>query len=224
MIYTELTKKALIISFNAHKDQVDKSGVPYVYHPFHVAEQMDDEYSTCVALLHDVVEDTCITLNDLSEKGFPTEIIDALALMTHDDNTEYMDYVRTLKDNPIARKVKMADLTHNSDLSRLDVIDDKALDRIKIYQQAMLILQKAERQSEIKTREAWVTSCCNKTVPVEYAYCPSCGKTIKDAKKSEMKYVLDQTLSFCQRCGKVLEIYGDYCGYCGNKSFIPNKE
>ena len=66
MIYTPLTKKALKISFKAHKDQVDKSGLPYVYHPFHLAEQMNDEYSTCVALLHDVVEDTDISLDDLA--------------------------------------------------------------------------------------------------------------------------------------------------------------
>ena len=57
MLYTNLTKKALKISFQAHKNQLDKSGIPYVYHPFHLAEQMDDEYSVCVALLHDVVED-----------------------------------------------------------------------------------------------------------------------------------------------------------------------
>lgn len=73
MIYTDLTKKALKISFNAHKDQLDKSGMPYVYHPFHLAEQMYDEYSTCVALLHDVVEDTDTTLDDLA-KIFPKEV------------------------------------------------------------------------------------------------------------------------------------------------------
>ena len=109
MIYTPLTKKALKISFKAHKDQVDKSGLPYVYHPFHLAEQMNDEYSTCVALLHDVVEDTDITLDDLASEGFPAEVIDALALMTHDDNVPYMDYVRKIKTNPIATKVKLAD-------------------------------------------------------------------------------------------------------------------
>ena len=69
MIYSDLTKKSLKISFNAHKNQVDKSGMPYVFHPFHLAEQMDDEYSVCVALLHDVVEDTDITIEDLNIKG-----------------------------------------------------------------------------------------------------------------------------------------------------------
>ena len=78
MIYTPLTKKALKISFKAHKDQVDKSGLPYVYHPFHLAEQMNDECSICVALLHDVVEDTDISLDDLASDGFPAEVIEAL--------------------------------------------------------------------------------------------------------------------------------------------------
>ena len=140
MIYTDLTKKALKISFNAHKDQLDKSGMPYVYHPFHLAEQMDDEYSTCVALLHDVVEDTDTTLDDLS-RFFPKEVIDAIALMTHDDSVPYLDYVRTIKSNPIASKVKLADLEHNSDLTRLDTVDDKALERVEKYKKAIRILE-----------------------------------------------------------------------------------
>ena len=97
MIYTALTKKALRISFNAHHTQVDKSGMPYVYHPFHVAEQMDDEYSTCVALLHDVAEDSDMTLSDLRAEGFPDEVIDALALLTHDKSVPYMDYIKRLQ-------------------------------------------------------------------------------------------------------------------------------
>ena len=130
MIYTPLTKKALAISFNAHKNQTDKSGAPYVYHPFHVAEQMDDEYSTCVALLHDTVEDTDITLDYLKSEGFPDEVIDALALMTHDDDVPYMDYIEQLRGNPLACKVKIADLTHNSDLSRLDVVTEADIARV----------------------------------------------------------------------------------------------
>lgn len=139
MIYTDLTKKALKISFNAHKDQVDKSGMPYVYHPFHLAEQMDDEYSTCVALLHDVVEDTDTTLDDLA-KIFPKEVIDAITLMTHDDSVPYLDYVKEIKNNPIATKVKLADLKHNSDLTRLDKVDYKALERVEKYKKAIDIL------------------------------------------------------------------------------------
>ena len=140
MIYTPLTKKALKLSFEAHKDQVDKTGLPYVFHPFHLAEQMEDEATTCVALLHDVVEDTDMTFEDLEKEGFTAEIIEALKLLTHDDAVPYMDYVMALKDHPIASKVKRADLMHNSDLSRLDVVSDFALERQAKYKRALELL------------------------------------------------------------------------------------
>ena len=161
MLYTDLTKKALKISFDAHKNQIDKSGMPYVYHPFHLAEQMDDEISTCVALLHDVVEDTDTTLDELRSYGFPDEVIEALSLMIHSDDVPYLDYVRAMKDNPIARKVKLADLAHNSDLSRLEIVDDKALERVNKYKQAILILERAEKRSKIKNVLGKKTNCCN---------------------------------------------------------------
>lgn len=140
MFYTELTKKAMKISFEAHKNQVDKNGMPYIYHPVHLAEQMTDENTICVALLHDVVEDTDITFEDLSKEGFPDEIIAALKLMTHDKSVPYMDYVKQIATNPIASAVKLADLRHNSDLTRLDVVDEKALARAEKYKQAIALL------------------------------------------------------------------------------------
>ena len=141
MIYTDLTKKALKLCFEAHKEQVDKSGMPYVFHPFHLAEQMNDETTTVVALLHDVVEDTEITFKDLREQGFGIEIINALKLLTHDKNTPYMEYVGEIKKNNIAKKVKLADLRHNSDLTRLDVVDEKALKRKIKYEKAIKFLE-----------------------------------------------------------------------------------
>ena len=111
------------LCFEAHKNQTDKTGLPYVFHPFHLAEQMTDEYTTVTALLHDVVEDTDYTLDDLKEMGYPDEVITALALLTHNDGSEYMDYVARIKPNPIAKAVKLADLKHNSDLARYDMID-----------------------------------------------------------------------------------------------------
>lgn len=140
VLYTPVTKKALLLCFQAHKDQTDKSGLPYVFHPFHLAEQMETEETTAVALLHDVVEDTPYTLEDLKNMGFDQAILDALALLTHDDDTDYMDYVRAIRTNPIARAVKLADLRHNSDLSRLDTVDDKALVRKAKYEQALALL------------------------------------------------------------------------------------
>ncbi len=141
MIYTEKTKKALKLCFEAHKDQTDKSGLPYVFHPFHLAEQMPDEDTTVVALLHDVVEDTEYTLDDLQRMGFGEKVMDALALMTHDDVVPYMEYVERLKDNSLARTVKLADLRHNSDLTRLDEVDDTARARVEKYARAILILE-----------------------------------------------------------------------------------
>jgi (p)ppGpp synthase/HD superfamily hydrolase len=141
MIYTNMTKKALKLCFDVHKEQVDKSGLPYVFHPFHLAEQMDTEETTVVALLHDVVEDSELTLDDLRQMGFGDAVIAALALLTHDPAVEYMDYVRAIKDNPIARAVKLADLRHNSDLTRLNTLDEKALARREKYLQAMTLLK-----------------------------------------------------------------------------------
>ena len=140
MIYTPKTKKALKLCFEAHKEQVDKSGIPYVFHPFHLAEQMQTEETTVVALLHDLVEDTDYTIEDLTSMGFEKNITDAIALMTHADDVPYMDYVREIKNNPIAKAVKLADLKHNSDLTRLDVIDEKALCRREKYLKAIALL------------------------------------------------------------------------------------
>ena len=141
MIYTEKTKMALNLCFEAHKEQRDKSGMPYVFHPFHLAEQMKTEETTIVALLHDLVEDTDYTIEDLINMGFDKSVTDAIALMTHADNVDYMDYVGMIKENPIAKTVKLADLRHNCDLTRLDTIDEKALRRKEKYQKAIALLE-----------------------------------------------------------------------------------
>ena len=140
MIYTALTKKALKLCFEAHKEQVDKTGVPYVFHPFHLAEQMDDEISTVCALLHDVIEDTEITMEMLGQMGFPQDVLDVLGLLTHDEAVPYMDYVKNIRSHPIAKKVKIADLMHNSDVTRLDFVDEWAFKRNQKYQEALRIL------------------------------------------------------------------------------------
>ena len=140
MQYTPLTKKALRLCFDAHKDQTDKSGLPYVFHPFHLAEQMEDELSIVCALLHDVIEDTDYTLESIQEMGFPSEVIDVLTLLTHKPSVPYFDYVKELAKNPIAKKIKLADLEHNSDLSRLDYVTDKAIARSEKYKQAIALL------------------------------------------------------------------------------------
>ena len=127
--------------YEAHQGQTDKSGIPYVLHPIHVAEQMTDEQTTIVALLHDVIEDTDYTLQDLEKMGFEQLVLDALALMTHKKGVPYLEYVAKLKDNPIARAVKLADLRHNNDASRLDTVDEKTKSRLEKYKAAIEILE-----------------------------------------------------------------------------------
>ena len=122
MIYTELTKKAMKNAYDDHHGQLDKGGLPYVFHPWHLAEQMDDEISTIAALLHDVVEDTDWTLEQLEAEGFPPESMEALGLLTHPEGQPYMEYVAGLRHNSVAVKVKLADLRHNSDFTRLSAV------------------------------------------------------------------------------------------------------
>ena len=142
MIYTDLTKKALKLCFEAHKEQVDKTGMPYVFHPFHLAEQMDDELSTVCALLHDVVEDTDTTFADLLSMGFPQAVVEVLTLLTHEEGVPYMDYVAVIKTNPIAKAVKLADLRHNSDMTRFDdVITPWDIARAEKYAKAIQLLE-----------------------------------------------------------------------------------
>ncbi len=142
-IYTEMTKRALALCFEAHKDQKDKSGLPYVFHPFHLAEQMEDEDTTIVALLHDVIEDTEYTIEDLQKAGFTQNVISAIALMTHNPQMPYMEYVRAIKSNPIARAVKLADLRHNSDMTRLNIITQRDEERAQKYLDAIVVLEEA---------------------------------------------------------------------------------
>lgn len=139
MINTNLTRKAMVIAYNAHLNQVDKAKVPYIYHPIHLAEQMDTELECIVALLHDVVEDTNITFENLA-LTFPMEVIGALKFLTHDKSVDYMDYIKKIKENKIATKVKIADLRHNSDLTRLDNITKKDEERILKYKKALAYL------------------------------------------------------------------------------------
>lgn len=129
------------LAYRAHHGQTDKSGVPYIYHPIHLAEQMKDELTTVVALLHDVVEDTDYTLDDLRAEGFSDEAIEAIAILTRKDGEDYMNYVGKIAQNNISALVKIADLEHNSDLSRLDGASAKDLERAEKYKKAIEILR-----------------------------------------------------------------------------------
>lgn len=140
MIYSKKIRKAYIICFNAHKDDYDKAGYPYVFHPFFLASQMDDEDSTIVALLHDVIEDhgDKFDLNFLMKEGMGEKVCCAIDLLTHKKGEPYMDYIKKIKVNPIARKVKIADLKHNSDIQRLD---EQHPPKYELYQEALEYLE-----------------------------------------------------------------------------------
>lgn len=146
MIYTVMTNKAMRIAYEAHSGQYDVNGVPYIFHPYHVAEQMTDEITVCVALLHDVAEDTDITI-EMLEQDFPPEVTDALRLLTHEKNTSYLEYIKKICTNPVAKAVKLADIAHNSDISR--ITDKNAVSAEKLahwkskYSQAVKILENA---------------------------------------------------------------------------------
>ena len=144
MIYTKLTNKAIKMAYDAHHGSVDKSGIPYVFHPYHIAEQMDCEISVCVALLHDVIEDTDVSFSLIEEMGFPKQVIESLKLLTRDEVTSYEEYIQKIKDsnNDIAIKVKLADLRHNSDISRFDDANDrkKHCEHNKKYGKAIILM------------------------------------------------------------------------------------
>lgn len=141
MIYTEMTNKAMKLAYAAHLNQYDLSGIPYIFHSYHIAEQMKDEISVCVALLHDVIEDTYIEIKDI-ENIFPKEVIESLKLLTLTKDIEYFEYINQIKTNPIAKAVKLADIEHNLDQSRINnKISENKLIRMKNkYEKAKRIL------------------------------------------------------------------------------------
>ena len=143
MINTKLTRLASKIAYKAHEGQTDKAGVPYIFHPIHIAEQMDSEESCVVALLHDVVEDSDITLEILS-KYFNDDIIAALRVLTKKENDDYVMYIKRVKTNKLATKVKIKDLEHNRDLTRLDEATDKDRKRSMKYWEAIRYLEDIE--------------------------------------------------------------------------------
>ena len=140
MLFTEMTRKAMNLAYAAHHGQTDRSGVPYVFHPARVAAGFDSEAESCVAWLHDVIEDTDVTLQDIRLAGFGKPVCDALELLTHDKSVPYMDYVARVAQNPVARAVKLADLRDNMDASRMTSVSDKDRQRLEKYREAYRLL------------------------------------------------------------------------------------
>ncbi len=128
---------ALSIATEAHRGQFDKAGVDYVEHPIYVASQVDSEEEKAVALLHDVIEDSSVTAEELLNAGLPETVVTAVQILSKKKRQDYQTYLKTVKSNPLARAVKLADLKHNSDLSRLETITDKDLERLEKYKKAI---------------------------------------------------------------------------------------
>ena len=143
MYYSEMVKKAVNIMFEAHKEDVDKGGYPYEFHPFYLATKVEGENETCVALLHDVIEDhgDKYSFEYLEKEGFNKEIIDALRLLTHKKDVPYMEYISKISKNNIAKAVKIEDLRHNLDIRRTSGEKAKKYD---IYVKALEFLEKGE--------------------------------------------------------------------------------
>lgn len=131
---------ALSIAKKAHAGQVDKAGIDYIQHPLYVASQVKTEQEKAVALLHDVLEDSDITAADLLAYGLSNEVVTAVQTLTKKKGQSYQDYLEKVKSNDLARVVKLADLKHNSDLSRLKSVSDTDRERVKKYKNAIYYL------------------------------------------------------------------------------------
>ena len=133
---------ALSIATEAHRGQFDKAGVDYIEHPIYVASQVDTEEEKAVALLHDVIEDSPVSAEGLLQAGLPETVVTAVQVLTKKKEQDYQTYLETVKKNPLARVVKLADLKHNSDLSRLSSITEKDRERLKKYKKAIDFLSR----------------------------------------------------------------------------------
>ena len=134
-------ERAIVVAAKAHEGQYDKGGAAYILHPLRVMMRVSTPEQRIVAVLHDVIEDTPLTLSDLAREGFALKILAALLALSRRDGEAYQDFVVRLGVDPLARTVKLADLADNSDLSRIAMPGPDDLARLQRYQQASAYLQ-----------------------------------------------------------------------------------
>ncbi|MEH6443526.1 MAG: GTP pyrophosphokinase [Oceanospirillaceae bacterium] len=149
---------AIEIAVQAHKGQVDKGGYPYILHPLHLMNQlMFDIELAIIAVLHDVVEDSQCTLKELHRLGLSERVILTLGLLTHQADDSYDEYIDKVATNLDAIRIKRKDLEHNSDITRLQGLRDKDLERMAKYHRAFMKLGKAKRamQSDNDNKGGW---------------------------------------------------------------------
>lgn len=134
-------EKAIIIAAKAHEGQSDKAGEPYILHPLRIMLRLSSTEERVVAVLHDVVEDSDISLEDLRAEGFSEKIIEAIHSVTKEPGESYEDFINRALSNPIARRVKLVDLEDNSNLSRIKDPTDIDLKRIEKYRKAIEVIK-----------------------------------------------------------------------------------
>ena len=134
---TQTLERAIAIAATAHAGQVDKGGAPYILHPLKVMLRMNSLEERIVAVLHDVVEDCGISLDDLRKEGFSEAVLSAMESVTNVPGESYEDFVERAAQNPIGRVVKLADLEENSDLSRIASPSWEDLERVEKYRRAI---------------------------------------------------------------------------------------
>jgi (p)ppGpp synthase/HD superfamily hydrolase len=127
---------AIVLAAQSHRGQVDKAGAPYILHPLRVMLRLKGEADRIAAVLHDVIEDTRITEEFLREQGYREEVLRALDALTRREGESYADFIERVAGNPLARRVKLADLADNLDASRLPEITHKDRERLARYQAA----------------------------------------------------------------------------------------
>lgn len=135
-----LIEKAIQLAVHAHVTQKDKAGAPYILHPLRLMMKMDTENEQITAVLHDIVEDTPYSIDILKKSGFPDECLKAIDCLSRKENESYEEFIERVKDNPLAKKVKMADLEDNMDMSRINDITEKDKKRLAKYQKAYNVL------------------------------------------------------------------------------------
>ncbi len=134
-------ERAIEIARKAHEGQFDKGGAPYIGHPLRVMERVGPEEAKMAAALHDVVEDSSVTLGDLRAEGFPESVVEAVEALTKRPGESYEDFILRAAANKTARTVKLADLLDNCDLSRIPDPGPEDCERLRKYQEAIDLIR-----------------------------------------------------------------------------------
>jgi len=137
----KLIEKSLQIALRAYAGKTDKAGREYILHPLRMMAKMKTEMEMSAALLHDVIEDSEITAEQLLAEGIPAEVVEAVQHLTKNENESYQEFAARAKKNRLAARVKIADIEDNIDVLRLSSLSDHDLARIKKYHAAWHLLQ-----------------------------------------------------------------------------------